>query len=349
MLEYELIKNKSAWYGPEEENKDDWIYVLDDEDIDELDLETQNFINNGSKIEEISHKNFKLKNIQKKIQEKIDQELKFGRGFSLVRGMPVKSWSKMKIYVAYMGFCSFFGNFRVQNKKGHLLGHIKDLGKDTHNDFNARVYETSYRQTFHSDRSDIVALLCLNKAKKGGESLLVSSMTIYNEILKNYPEYIQILFEPFPVDRRGEEGPGQKPYSMSPIFYKNGKNITSYFLKQYFESAKRFKDLKITKKQEEAVELVDKLSNDKSLYMRMSFEPGDIQLIYNHTLFHDRMAYEDYQEEERKRHLLRLWISAFNDQELSAYYEDRWGSVEVGYRGGVYAEKSSIHVPFDVK
>ena len=94
-----------------------------------------------------------------------------------------------------MGLCSYFGNFRVQNKKGHLLGHVKDLGKDTTKDFTARVYETTYRQTFHSDRSDIVSLLCLNKAKKGGESLLVSSMTIFNKILENNPEYLPILFD----------------------------------------------------------------------------------------------------------------------------------------------------------
>tara|TARA_Y100000816_G_scaffold233763_1_gene179215 strand:- start:1529 stop:2572 length:1044 start_codon:yes stop_codon:yes gene_type:complete len=342
---YSKILDKSAWYGPEEEEKTDWIYNLDYEDIAEINYEADKFINSENDITKINSSNFNLPNLKKKYLEIIDKELKSGRGFALIRGMPTDKWDIKKNIVAYMGLCSFFGNYRVQNKKGHLLGHIKDLGKDTNKDVTARVYETSYRQTFHSDRSDIVTLLCLNKAKIGGESLLVSSMTIFNEILENHPDYLPTLFEPFPLDRRGEEGPGQKGYSMTPVYYEKNGKISSYFLRQYFESSKRFDEVKITQKQREALEIVDKLANDKRLYMRMMFEPGDIQIIYNHTLFHDRMSYQDFDEPNKKRHLLRLWISAFNDRELSSYYEDRWGSVRIGERGGVYADPSKINVP----
>ena len=211
---FSKIIDKSVWYGPEEEKKKDWIYKLDNEDISEIENSTEKFLSSNKKLINLSKEDFNLKILEKKYLSKIDDELKNGRGFALIRGMPVNEWKREKIITAYMGFCSFFGNFRVQNKKGHLLGHIKDLGKDTKKDFTARVYETTYRQTFHSDRSDIVSLLCLNKAKKGGESLLVSSMTIFNKILENHPEYLPTLFEPFPLDRRGEEGGNQKGYSM---------------------------------------------------------------------------------------------------------------------------------------
>ena len=95
------------------------------------------------------------------------------------------------------------------------------------------------------------------------------------------------------------------------------------------------------------MDIVDKYANDEKLYMRMTFEPGDIQIIYNHTLFHDRMSYEDFEDENKKRHLLRLWISAFNDRELSEKYEDRWGSIKIGQRGGVFDQNLNINIPLE--
>jgi len=344
---FSKIIDKSVWYGPEEEKKKDWIYNLDNEDISEIENSTEKFLYSNKKLINLSKEDFNLKNLEKKYLSKIDDELKNGRGFALIRGMPVNEWKREKIITAYMGLCSFFGNFRVQNKKGHLLGHIKDLGKDTKKDFTARVYETTYRQTFHSDRSDIVSLLCLNKAKKGGESLLVSSMTIFNKILENHPEYLPTLFEPFPLDRRGEEGGNQKGYSMTPVYYEKNGKISSYFLRQYLESSTRFEGVKISEKQREALDIVDKYANDEKLYMKMMFEPGDIQVIYNHTLFHDRMSYEDHEDISKKRHLLRLWISAYEDRELSEKYIDRWGSIKIGQRGGVFAEDLNINIPLE--
>ena len=266
---FKKINDASVWYGPEQEKKDDWVYNLDKNDIGEISYLTEKYLSTNRELKDISKKDFYSENLQKKYLSEIDIELKKGRGFALIRGMPVNEWNRKKIITAYMGLCSFFGNFRVQNKKGHLLGHIKDIGKDTNKDYSARVYETSYRQTFHSDRSDIVSLLCLNKSKKGGESLLVSSMTIFNEILKNYPKYLETLFEPFPLDRRGEEGGKQKGYSMTPVYYEKNGKISSYFLRQYLESSKRFEGVVITDKQREALDIVDKYANDEKLFMKM--------------------------------------------------------------------------------
>ena len=344
---FSKITDKSALYGPEEEKKSEWIYRLDKEDINEIENLTVKFLSSNKTLTKLNKNDFYFENLGEKYLRKIDDELKNGRGFVLIRGMPVNEWSREKIITAYMGLCSYFGNFRVQNKKGHLLGHVKDLGKDTTKDFTARVYETTYRQTFHSDRSDIVSLLCLNKAKKGGESLLVSSMTIFNKILENNPEYLPILFEPFPLDRRGEEGGNQKGYSMTPVYYEKNGKISSYFLRQYLESSTRFEGVTISDKQREALDIVDKYANDENLYMKMMFEPGDIQVIYNHTLFHDRMSYEDYDDQSKKRHLLRLWISAYEDRELSEKYIDRWGSIKIGERGGVYSEGLDLNIPLE--
>ena len=119
---YSKILDKSAWYGPEEEEKTDWIYNLDYDDIAEINYEADKFINSENDITKINSSNFNLPNLKKKYLEIIDEELKSGRGFALIRGMPTDKWDIKKNIVAYMGLCSFFGNYRVQNKKGHLLG-----------------------------------------------------------------------------------------------------------------------------------------------------------------------------------------------------------------------------------
>src|SRR5215213_7205632 len=97
-----------------------------------------------------------------------------------------------------------FGNARSQNAKGHLLGHVRDLGLAT-SDPNVRTYQTTERQHFHTDSCDIVGLLCLKTAKSGGLSSLTSSMAIYNEMTRRRPDLVARLFRPFPTDRRGEQ------------------------------------------------------------------------------------------------------------------------------------------------
>ena len=134
---------------------------------------------------------------------------------------------------------------------------------------------------------------------------------------------------------------------MTPVYYEKNGKISSYFLRQYLESSKRFEGVIITNKQREALDIVDKYANDEKLFMKMKFEPGDIQIIYNHTLFHDRMSFEDYDEKDKKRHLLRLWISAYEDRELSDKYVDRWGSIKIAERGGVFDANLDINVPME--
>ena len=126
-----------------------------------------------------------------------------GRGFALIRGLPVEDWSIEQSAKAYFGIGTYFGSARSQNASGHVLGHVRDLGRDAVNDPSARIYQTTERQTFHTDSCDMVALLCLKTAKSGGESALVSSMTIYNEMYEQRPDLLELLFQP--LLQTGEE------------------------------------------------------------------------------------------------------------------------------------------------
>ena len=176
----------------------------------------------------------------------------------------------------------------VHPAQGHVLGHVQDLGLDAA-DPNVRIYQTRERQTFHTDSCDVVALLCLKTAQSGGLSALVSSTTIFNEMRRRRPDLLQLLFEPIATDRRGEVPEGGKPFFEIPVFTWHRGYLNAIYQRQYIDSAQRFPEApRLTPAHIEALDLFDSLADDPKLNMLMEFRPGDVQLVHNHTLLHDR-------------------------------------------------------------
>ena len=270
-----------------------------------------------------------------------------GRGFVLIRGLPVQRWTRREAAIAFLALGVHLGNLRMQNAEGHLIGHVQDLGRSS-DDPNTRIYQTRERQTHHTDSCDVVGLLCLQTAKKGGLSSLVSSTTIFNELHRRRPDLLQVLLEPIETDRRGEVPAGAKPYFTIPVFNHYDGLVSAIYQRQYIESARRFPDVApLRPLQLEALDLLDELANDPQLNLMMELQPGDIQFVHNHTILHDRTAFEDYPEPERKRHLLRLWLAPLSARRLPEVYADRFGSITPGERGGVTVTGVKGKVPID--
>ena len=168
-----------------------------------------------------------------------------GRGFELLRRLPVERWSKRQTAIAFFGLGTHLGSARSQNAQGHVLGHVKDLGKSS-SDPNVRIYQTRERQGYHTDSCDVVGLLCLRLAKAGGLSSLVSSMSIFNEICRRGPDLLPCLFEPIETDRRGEVPEGQKPYFQIPVFNWYAGLLSTIYQRKYIDSARRFVGTRLT-------------------------------------------------------------------------------------------------------
>lgn len=265
----------------------------------------------------------------------IQQELLHGRGFVLVKGMPVKQWTAQDSAMAFIGLGAHLGRARSQNAKGHLLGHVRDVGLAS-TDPNVRIYQTHERQTFHTDSCDVVGLLCLREARSGGDSLLVSSTTLYNEILTRRPDLAPWLFEPVATDRRGEVPEGMKPWFEIPVFNWHEGYLTALYQRQYVDSAQRFAEApRLDPKHIEVLDLLDQLTNDPSLNFSMRLEPGDMQFVHNHTLLHDRTAFEDHADPAERRYLLRLWLAVPGARPLPEVFRQRYGSITIGDRGGI--------------
>ncbi|HEY6401822.1 MAG TPA: TauD/TfdA family dioxygenase [Blastocatellia bacterium] len=342
------IQGPSAWYGPDMLACRDWIEELSESEIAEVERATKLLAGAHADITAIRRDDFPLPRLGPRIQRILDDTLN-GRGFALIRCLPVERWTKLESAVAFFGIGAHIGAARAQNAKGHALGHVKDLGLSSA-DPHARIYQTRERQTYHTDSCDIVALLCLRPAKSGGLSSLVSSVAIFNEMRRRRPDLAKILFEPVETDRRGEMNAGQKPFFRIPVFNWRKGLLSTIYQRQYIESARRFPEVTpLTSGQIEALDMFDALANDPALNMHMEFRPGDIQLVHNHTILHDRTAFEDWPEPERKRHLLRLWLAPANARPLPPVFADRYGKITPGERGGLTMPGLKLTAPLDAE
>jgi TfdA family taurine catabolism dioxygenase TauD len=342
----ERIEGPSAWRGDEMAKSEEWLYRLSPGDVAELDGALAHTRARGLGVIEITREDFPLPRLGRVLDE-IHRELLDGRGFALLRGVPVGRYSMAETAAVYFGIGTYFGRALSQNAKGHVLGHVRDLGYDPA-DPNVRIYQTTERQYFHTDSCDLVGLLCLRQARSGGLSAIISSVTVFNEMLARRPDLLPVLFEPFETDRRGEVPAGMKPYFSVPVFNWHAGRLSTIYVRRYIESARRFPEVPpLTSRQVEALDVFDSLLEDRALNLFMDFEPGDIQLLHNHQILHDRTGYVDWPEPERKRHLLRLWLSPPDGRPLPACFAPRYGSVEIGRRGGILVPGTTLCVPLE--
>lgn len=340
----------AAWLGPKMEASRAWVVELEGRAIDELACAADTVRERGKSLAALRAPDFPLPRMGAQLAE-LRRELLFGRGFALLRGLPVERFSHEQLATIFLGIGAHLGNARSQNAAGHLLGHVCDLGLSSA-DPNVRIYQTHERQTFHTDSCDVVGLLCLREARSGGDSLLVSALSIFNELRRTRPDLLARLLRPMAHDRRGEVPAGEQPFFMIPVFSwtpdQGEQGLTVFYQRQYFDSAQRFAQApRLTALDVEALDAFDALANDPRLNFSMRLAPGDMQFVHNHNLLHDRTAFEDWPETSRRRHLLRLWLACPGARELPPAFAARYGRLTVGDRGGIIVPGTRLTVPLE--
>jgi hypothetical protein len=341
------LHGPAAWYGADLAGRDDWMFRFGDEDLVEIDAAIRSFAASGIALSDISPASFPLPRFGQRLAQ-ILEELLEGRGFVLMRGFPVERYSAKETAIAYMGIGSYFGRPRSQNAKGHLLGHVKDLGVDV-TDPSVRYYQTRRKLEYHTDSVDLVGLLCLQTARAGGESFIASSTTCYNEMLKRRPDLLPLLFDAFPTDRRGEVPQGMQPWFDMPVFHWYAGRLTAIYVRQYIASAQEnFPQAKrLSPAHWEALDALDAITNDPAVHLSMDFQRGDMQFLHNHQILHSRSDFENWPEPERHRHLLRLWLCPQEGRPLPEAFAIRYGSITPGDRGGIVVAGTQLNVPLE--
>ena len=327
----------SAWTRVEMEQDQSWVFQLSDEDLDELEKATTALYHRGVSPLEFRQKDFPLPSLGPKISSLL-HEIEYGRGFVLMRGLNVADYALDKLSVLYWGLGTYLGQTISQNSQGDLLGHVKDMegGKYTQGGYyeeGVRGHRTNALLAPHTDSADLVGLMCVRPAKKGGESWIASSMSVYNRIRVTRPELLEPLLNGFHYDLIGK---GRTAVELSnnriPVYSWYDGLLSCRFNKQQIELGAQRAQEPLTQAQQEAIDLVENLAVSEDFLLPMTFEPGDIQLLNNHTTMHSRGRFVDWDEEEKRRLLLRLWVNIPNGRALAPEYADR---LNTGGRGGV--------------
>lgn len=338
------VVDPAAWTAEDLDSDQSWIYPLTESEIADLDAAVAGVEERGLDVLDITRDDFVLSTLGDRLDEVADDVIN-GRGIGLIRGVPVERYSRMQAAIAFWGIGLFLGYPVSQNSKGHLLGHVADLGGTLKNPKH-RGYQTHDMLPFHSDACDVVVLMCLHPAKSGGSSRFTSTLNVYNEMLKRRPDLVAELAAPIYRDRREEVPEGKDPWWQLPIFNFYEDYLTVSAGGTYIRSAQRFEQLpRHTKELKEALDLFARLNNELSY--DMEFLRGDVQILHNHVTCHSRTEFEDYPELERRRNLLRLWLGTPGGRPLPPAYNDRFAHLKPGERpaGGVVVPGTVYSAP----
>lgn len=294
------ITGPAAWVAKDFENDTSWICPLTAENIADIDAALAHADAKGITFPKLSKHDFPLPSLSARFAD-MAQELENGRGFALLRGLPVERYSEAQINLIYYAIGLHLGEPVGQNPAGDLLGKVMAVADP--NDKNSRVYQTNLYLPYHTDPSDVVGLLCLRKAKTGGLSSLVSVASIYNEILENHREYLGLFYKQYFYAHLGLGKP-----LLSSLFNYHGGKLSCRYLRQYIELGHEIMEHPLSAVEVEALDLFDEIMHREALRIDMMMEPGDLQFANNYAVLHSRTDFEDHAEEEKRRKMLRLWL-----------------------------------------
>lgn len=333
------VHHPHGWNRAEVEADAGWAVRVNDIEIADFEAGLESARRSGKGFFELGKRDFAFGPAALRRLRATVEETQHGRGFQLMRGLPVLRWSVDDCKLLFWGMGLHLGVPRPQGKASQFMSDVRDAG-GTYRSTAGRGYNTKSALDFHADGSDLVGLMCLRTSKSGGESLISSSVAAHNVMLQERPDLVKELYGLFTFSRQGEHAPEEPAYYEAAIFGNKHGQFGCRHIRNHIKSAQlSFPEVpRLTPAQIEALDYFDATLARPELCFHMNFEPGDVQWINNHVVLHSRTDYEDFDEPERKRHLLRLWVAspdapALPDAWAIAYKDVAERSVRGGFRG----------------
>ena len=230
----------------------------------------------------------------------------------MIDGKCFSDFSREETIGIYNKICKALGTLYVQNIKNEKFVVIKDEGKSMMS--GGRYHQTKEGGSFHTDSPqwnkvpDFVGLCCVNPAKKGGESKFVSAYSIHNEILKEHKHFLKILYDQFHFDKRGEYRSDESPTVFEPIFTYDNNHLKLRYLRDYINDGHKIQNMPLSKEQNGALDCLDKIIHDENLAVSYELKQGDMVFLNNGRVLHGRTAFEDFEDINKKRQMIRTWI-----------------------------------------
>lgn len=341
----DLVDHPAAWRGEELFHRPDWSPELNAVEIEELrELaagfagdETGGFTFQGTPLEAVDTARLALPAVTVRM-EQIRHDLEHGSGAVLLRGFPRQDFNDAQCRGLFFAMASRVGTPVSQSATGEKLFSVRDAGfKD--DDPRSRGPNTRKKLSFHTDRCDVIGFLCLNAAKSGGENEVVGSVALYHEIQSRRPDLLEVLEQPFCYQRHTVDQGNERPWIEQPVFSIHEGHFACNFLRVLIDRAHRDPALPdLSAKQIEALDFLESVAAEPGLHVRFAQRPGDILFLNNWVTLHRRTEFEDHVEPEKRRHLLRVWLSVPNSRPLAPAFKANYGAVEAGaLRGGMKA------------
>jgi len=342
------LTGPSVWNGRDMARSTRWIRAFPATAADALDRALQVAKARGLVWSQLTRDNFAIEGLQGLLDD-IRGELEDGSGIVKLTGFPVARWSEDDLRLVYFGLGTHLGTPVFQNRSGELMRAIRDEGAhvgrtygEVRDPTKGTTFLSSYARTltngglrFHTDRTDVVGLLCVRQARRGGVSRLASTPAIHNALLATRPDLLDVLFEDFWRSRLGEESSDPATVYRLPIFGLRDGKFTSHYSLTFIEAAELVPGVpKITAPQRAAIAALQAAAED--LAFDMTLEPGDLQLINSHVTYHGRTPFEDDFDAGMNRLLLRLWLTMPGNRALPVGHEVLWREIEANRpRGGI--------------
>ncbi|MSP48173.1 MAG: TauD/TfdA family dioxygenase [Alphaproteobacteria bacterium] len=326
------ISSPAAWYGAQLGREDRWIRALTPGALDELRSATKAVMTRGIPLYEATKADFPLEQAAEQLQL-VAEEIENGRGLVLLRGIDAMRYTKDELRQMFWGLSLYLGAAVPFAQQAAKFDDVMDFGDKPGTPF-SRGNRTRAELMFHTDTADITGLLSLRTARQGGISKVASSITIHNEMLRRRPDLLERLFEPYHSSRNTEERPGEPRYYTMPVFGLKDGWFASHISRRLVRAAQEFPEVpRIRPEQVEAIDLHAAIAEETSVYFAM--QPGDIELFSNHMVLHSRTEFFDGDDENQRRHMIRIWLSTANSRPLPDSFKVLYGRTGPGeIRGG---------------
>ncbi|MEU5952068.1 TauD/TfdA family dioxygenase [Streptomyces sp. NPDC047525] len=291
--------------------------------LDEVDAAVQSVRARGTPLLKVTADSFPLPSLTADLA-RAAAELESGRGFVLVRRVPVERYDPAAAAVLLWGLGRHLGIPVSQNATGHMLGHLTHDGP-----------AASAARPLRTDDADTLALLCLRTSRTAGHMRLASSAAVHNTVLARRPELIDGLYRTHYLDRRGEQSPGQLPWHAVPLVHRAGGRLSLRYDRRRLESARRLPGVpRLSPEDVELFDLIDRSAACPDLRLDVALCPGDLLLVNNHAVLHAHTGFADVPGTEQSARALRLWLTPHQPRHLP---RDFWGDTHYpdGARGGV--------------
>ncbi len=326
------ISDDSAWTADDLVRDRSWEVRLGPAHVAEFAAGLAAVQAQGLSLQQITRANFPCGPALRDLAAHVVSATRSGRGFTILRGLPVDGHSDDEVRLMYWGFCQHLGLCVSQDVQCALVADVKEKGIAAGP--LTRAYGSKRVTSLHVDGTDVVGLLAVRQAPSSPLTTLASSITIHNEFLAQHPEWLPRLYAGFPWDRKGEQAAWEAPLMPQclPVFSYAGGQLSAHYNRSWITSASVRRNLPFSDEEVAMLDFFDAMAKKHAYATAMA--PGDVYFANNYTVLHGREGYEEDADTQAdlKRLFLRIWFfvpefRAFADEAVERYGITSFGNM----------------------